>query len=80
MSDSSHNVGMTDNRIPVDLAGIPEDDGPRILRQCYLTLLNAGGEDGDWWEILSEINSGRAMEDVLPEYFTFIDPSTRERV
>lgn len=72
---------MTDNRIPVDLTGITA--GPAILRQCYLTLLNAGGEDGDWIEILSEIDSRGDVAEVLADYFAFIgwdDAPTRARM
>ena len=56
--------------IPVDLRDIDHYDRQAVLRRCYLTLLNAGGEDGDWMEITSEIAAHNdEMWDVLPEYF-----------
>lgn len=41
-----------------------------ILRHCRLALLNAGGEDGDWWEIESEL-AVRDFWAVLADYFIF---------
>ena len=48
-----------------------EMDRTQVLRDCRLALLNAGGEDGDWWEIVSEIESGRDYRQVVSDYFTF---------
>jgi hypothetical protein len=61
---------MTDNRIHVDLTDIDERNHPAVMRQCWLALMNAGGLDGDWWEIEGEL-AIRPFAEVLTEYFKF---------
>lgn len=67
---------MTDNRTPVDLSGLDDTNHKAVTQQCYLTLLNAGGEDGDWWEIAGELGR-RPFWVVLNEYFV-VRPSDAE--
>jgi hypothetical protein len=61
-----------DNRIPVDLRGVDHSDRAAVLRRCRLELMAAGGLDGDWIEIESELET-RDMWDVLADYFEPIE-------
>lgn len=68
---------MTDNRIEVDLSDLDDTNHKAVARRCYLTLLNEGGEDGDWMEIAGELLIPRPFWVVLNEYF-IVRPSDVE--
>lgn len=63
---------VPDNRTEVDIRRWSRTNESAIRRECRLALLNAGGEDGDWYEIAGELET-RDFWEVLNEYFTFTE-------